>query len=169
MEAGQPLVLTVVRPPVDADEHPWLLTTVDWVRPLAHVKHAGTFGQIYIGAAAERAGYDDAVLVTPGGRIAETTVGNIGFVAGDTVVWPQAPNLPGITRQLLDLHLRDHGCAVVSHPVTCETLDDYDGAFVTNSTGIRAVAGIDGHRFSGDGSRARWLREQYESIPADVI
>lgn len=169
IDRDRPLVLTVVRPPNDSDARPRSLTTVEHTRPLAHLKHVGMFALIRFGNAAEDAGFDDAVLITPDGRIAETTIGNIGFVEGATIVWPDAPQLLGITRQLLDRDLERLGRTVVSRPITPDTLDSYDAAFVTNSTGVAAVARIGDHRFTGDGSRTHWLRERYESIPSDAI
>lgn len=169
IEPGEPLALTVARPPIDADAHPQSLTTADYVRPLAHLKHVGTLAQIHFGTAAEHAGFDDALLVSPDGRIAETTIANIGFIDGETIVWPDAPQLLGITRQLLDAELRRLGRTVVSRPIRPDALDGYDEAFVTNSIGVAPVARIGDHRFTGDGSRTRWLRERYESILGDAI
>ncbi|HZC69600.1 MAG TPA: aminotransferase class IV [Jatrophihabitans sp.] len=170
IDRGRPLVLTVVRPPHDNTARPQSLTTVEYTRPLAHVKHVGMFAQIHFGNAAEHAGFDDAVLITPDGRIAETTIGNLGFVAADaTIVWPDAPQLSGITRQLLDLELERLGRDVVARPITPDTLAGYAEAFVTNSTGVAAVARIGDHAFTADGSGTHWLSERYESIPSDAI
>ena len=75
-----------VRAPVDPAEVPQRLRSVRYVRPVAHLKHVGTFAQIYYGQEAERAGFDDALLVTGQGEAAETTIANIGFVVGGRVV-----------------------------------------------------------------------------------
>jgi hypothetical protein len=39
-----------------------------------------------------------------------------GFVTGDTVVWPSAPALPGITMRLVRAGLRRHGVAFEDRP-----------------------------------------------------
>lgn len=169
IEQDKPLVLTVVRPPIDKPARPQALTPVAYTRPLAHLKHVGTFAQIHFGTAAEQTGFDDAVLIAPDGRVAETSVGNIGFVDGATVVWPEAPQLLGVTRQLLDTDLASLGHGVVSRPITPDALDGYDEAFVTNSSGVAPVARIGDHVFPGDGSRTQWLRERYESTPWEPI
>jgi branched-subunit amino acid aminotransferase/4-amino-4-deoxychorismate lyase len=78
------------------------LRPVSYTRPFAHLKHVGTFALIRYGNEAERAGFDDALLTTANGEIAETTIANIGFVAGCRVTWPTAPALRGIGQQLLE-------------------------------------------------------------------
>ena len=80
-----------IRPPVEADERTQSLLPVAYSRPFAHIKHVGSFAQIRYGIQANKAGYDDAVLVTSDGRICESTVANIGFFDRDTVVWPEHP------------------------------------------------------------------------------
>ncbi|MET9618809.1 aminotransferase class IV [Kitasatospora indigofera] len=50
-------------------------------------------------------GYGEAWLVGQGGVIAEGSITNVGFVEGDTVVWPDAPVLQGIAMQVLGREL----------------------------------------------------------------
>jgi len=98
-------VMVTVRPPAAPPGRPQALRTVSYERPAAHLKHAGTFGQIYFGLRAERDGFDDALLTGPGGIISEAAISNIGFFDGDAVIWPDAPALHGITMQLLEQRL----------------------------------------------------------------
>ena len=106
---GQTHDLVAVRAPADPSEVPQRLRSVTYARPVAHLKHVGTFPLIYYGQEAERAGFDDALLVTGQGEAAETTIANIGFVVGGRVVWPTAPALHGIGQQLLEAALPDSG------------------------------------------------------------
>ena len=104
-----PSIMVVVRPPGEQPAVPQRLTAVSYLRPVAHIKHAGTFGQIYHGEAAERAGFDDALLTGRGGVISEGTITNIGFFDGNALIWPSAPLLAGITMQLVSTALAERG------------------------------------------------------------
>src|SRR4051794_31177347 len=95
--AGEPAPTVTVRPPGDPPARPQRLLSVPYLRPVAHVKHLGDFGQTYYGRLARREGFDDALLTGPGGEVAEAAIANVGFLDGDTVVWPDAPQLAGIT------------------------------------------------------------------------
>jgi len=87
----RPSVMVVVRSPGGPSAARQRLTAVAYERPVAHIKHVGTFGQIWHGLAAERAGFDDALLTGLGGVIAEVATANIGFFDGATGTWPSAP------------------------------------------------------------------------------
>jgi branched-subunit amino acid aminotransferase/4-amino-4-deoxychorismate lyase len=144
---GQTHDLVAVRPPIDPSETPQRLRPVSYIRPFAHLKHVGTFAQIRYGNEAERAGFDDALLTTAQGEIAETTIADIGFVAGRRVTWPTAPALHGIGQQLLEVALPAGGLTVEHAPVRLTDVPGFNGAFVVNSTGVVPVAEIDGHQF----------------------
>jgi branched-subunit amino acid aminotransferase/4-amino-4-deoxychorismate lyase len=64
--AGQPSVLVTVRAPAEPPDRPQRLQSVAYQRPVPHLKHTGTFGQIHYGLAAERSGFDDALFTTDG-------------------------------------------------------------------------------------------------------
>lgn len=160
-------VLTVVRPPLDASRTPVTLRSVRWTRGIPEVKHAGTFPQRQLAREAERAGFDDALLVTPEGLVSETTIANIGFVRGWDVVRPDAPALAGITQTLLAGALPGHGFSSRTEPVQLADVARFEGAVLSNSIGIEPVARIDGHTYSG--SPARILDEIYRSIPAELL
>ena len=57
---GRLSVMTVQRPPVAANNDPVTLLPVEYQRPVAHLKHVGTFCKIFHAVQAERAGFDDA-------------------------------------------------------------------------------------------------------------
>jgi branched-subunit amino acid aminotransferase/4-amino-4-deoxychorismate lyase len=164
-----PSIMVVVRPPAEPPALPQRLATVRYERPVAHLKHVGTFGQIYYGRAAERAGFDDALLTGPGGVIAEGAITNIGFFDGTTVVWPSAPLLAGITMQLVTGALAEGG--IPSRPDTVRLADllSFRSAFVTNSLGVAPVAQVDDQLLPADPEFTRTLTEAYESVPWDPI
>src|SRR5580658_3775122 len=56
-----------------------------------------------------QAGFDDALLTGPDGVISEGAITNIGFFDGNTVLWPSAPSLAGITMQLVAGALAERG------------------------------------------------------------
>src|ERR1044072_2752365 len=108
---GRPEVslLVTVRPPARMAEVPQSLMSVPYLRPVPHIKHLGGFGQSYYGRLAVAAGFDDALLTGPDGLVAEGAIANIAFLAGDEVVWPAAPVLDGIAKQVLERELAAAG------------------------------------------------------------
>lgn len=165
----RPSVMVVVRPPGEPPAAPQRLTAVPYERPVAHLKHAGTFGQIWHGQAAERAGFDDALLTGPGGVIAEGTISNIGFFDGKAVIWPDSPALAGITMQLVISVLDRHGTPSRRDTVRVAGLSSFRAAFVTNSLGVAPVRQIDDQVLGVDPDFIRDLAEAYDSVPWDRI
>ncbi|MCO6000042.1 aminotransferase class IV family protein [Actinoallomurus rhizosphaericola] len=162
-------VMVIVRPPGGMPPDPQSLQTVEYQRPVAHIKHVGAFGQIYHGAAAERAGFDDALLTAPGGVISETSIANIGFFDGGSVVWPDAPLLAGITMQLLEPALAARGLPSRRRTVRVADLPSFDTVFVSNSGGVAPVGRVDDVTLPIDPKLVGILLEAYESVPWDVI
>ncbi|MFD3662303.1 aminotransferase class IV [Streptomyces sp. NPDC058659] len=148
----------------DAPGAPQRLMSVDYLRPAAHIKHLGGFGQDYHRTAARRAGYDEALLTSPNGDIAEGAVTNIAFWDGTSVVWPSAPHLTGITMSLLEPLLGS-----VRRPVSLGDLGGYRAAFVTNSRGIAPVSGIDTVGFAVDEDLMKRVYSAYESVEWDAL
>ncbi|MER7946959.1 aminotransferase class IV [Streptomyces sp. NPDC096079] len=161
---GVRTVVTVADPAPDRPGAPQRLTTVDYWRPAPHIKHLGGFGQAYHGEAARRAGFDDALLTSPYGEIAEGAVTNIAFWDGTSVVWPSAPCLTGITMSLLEPRLES-----VRRPVTLADLPGYRAAFVTNSRTIAPVTAIDEVEFEVDEELMGRVFAAYEAVEGDEI
>lgn len=157
-------VMITVRPPAVMPETPQSLMSVPYERPVPHIKHLGSFGQIYHGKAAVRAGFDNALLTGPGGVIAEGAVTNIAFWDGTSVVWPDAPSLLGTTMALIEPLLPS-----VRRRVTLDGLSPYRAAFVTNSQGVAPVRRIDGTEFSVDAELMARVAGVYEAVPWDEI
>ena len=139
-------VMVSVRPPASAPADPQGMQTVEYQRPLAHIKHASGFGQSYYGGLAQANGFDEALFLGPGGVICEGSITNIGFIDGDAIVWPDAPALRGVMMQVLQRELDRTGAAWRYEAVHVADLASFAGAFVTNSHGMATVARINDRR-----------------------
>ena len=162
-------VMVAVRPPADPPDTPQSLMSVPYQRPMPTIKHAGTFAQIYYGRLAERHGFDDALLTAADGSISEATISNIAVYDGDTVIWPDAPCLAGITMQLLQTGLGGAGVATRRAPVRLADVPSVAAAFVTNSRGVAPVARIDDTTIPVDAGLMRTVGELYGSVAWDPI
>jgi branched-subunit amino acid aminotransferase/4-amino-4-deoxychorismate lyase len=168
--AAEPSVVVLVRPPVDMPRTPQRLRSVRYLRPQAHIKQVGgSFGQSYHGRAARTAGFDDALLTADDGAVSETSIANIGFFDGSAIIWPDAPALLGITKQLLQRHGPSAGLASKSGRITLDDVPDYRAAFVANSQGLAPVSAIDGVPLPVDDDFMAALYDVYESAPWDAI
>lgn len=152
---GRPSVMVGVFPPVPPlSGDPLRLQVQTYAREAAHLKHAATFGLIRARRLARAEGFDDALFAGADGRVSEGSLWNIGFLEGDTVVWPEAPMLAGVSRSLIRDHLSEVGLSGVSRIVEVDDLAGFDGAFITNSaTPACAVGAIDGHTYGDAGDR----------------
>jgi branched-subunit amino acid aminotransferase/4-amino-4-deoxychorismate lyase len=165
-----PEVLIRTGPPHEPESKPLRLRSVRYERVLPEVKHVGTFGLVHHMREAKIAGYDDALFLDNSGRVSEASIWNVGFLDHGTIVWPEAPVLPGITLQLLQQGLRDNGISQETRPVFPADLPGFDATFVTNSeTPGRPVASVDDVALRSDRDIARLLAETYETRPQDEI
>lgn len=166
---AEPTIIVTVKPPGGAATGPQRLRSVAYQRPLAHLKQLGHVGQRRAAQVARDNGFDDALLVAPDGRMAETTTANIGFLAGSTVVWPDAPLLRGITMQLLERELAARDLPSRRAPLRPADAASYDAVILSNARGIAVVGEIDDIRVSLDPGRVRELTDIYESVAWDPI
>jgi branched-subunit amino acid aminotransferase/4-amino-4-deoxychorismate lyase len=135
------------------------------VRDLPHLKHVATMGLIRHRKLAKADGFDDALFTGPDGRISEGTIWNLALWDGETVVWPRAPQLAGITMQLLRPRLPS-----VSRPVRGADLAGFRGAVATYSSWPgQPIASIDEVTFPDTGELARLMLAAWETVPAEVI
>jgi branched-subunit amino acid aminotransferase/4-amino-4-deoxychorismate lyase len=155
-------VMVTVAPPREAATAPQRLRSVPYTRPFPHLKHLGGFAQAHYTELVRREGYDDALLVAPDGLVTEGATTNIGFFDGDTVVWPDAPVLLGVTMQLVN--------TVLAEPprlaeIRLEDLSAYGAAFLTNARGIVPVGSVDDLEFPVDTTRMKLLADAYATVP----
>jgi branched-subunit amino acid aminotransferase/4-amino-4-deoxychorismate lyase len=153
-----------VRPPATDPPSPQRLQVVTYQRPLAHLKHSGGFAQEYYRRRAERAGFDEILLTGPDGAIAEGGITNVAFLDGDTLVWPDAPHLAGVTMQLLENAVPSR-----HHPVHVDDLRTSEGGFLTNSHGVAVIASVDDIVLPVAAAMERRLRTAYAAVAWDVI
>lgn len=130
---NDPAVLVRTAPPSDGPGGPLRLATVEHERPLAAIKHVGEVAKTYYLRKAAAKGFDEAAFVDAQGRISEATIWNLVFWDGDTVVWPEAEMLAGITMQIVQRQLKTLGVAQRQRPVTRESVRRLAGAAVMNS------------------------------------
>ncbi|MFF3272368.1 aminotransferase class IV [Streptomyces chrestomyceticus] len=164
-----PATLVTVKPPAPEPAAAQRLRSVPYQRPAAHIKHLGEFGQGLHLRQVTAAGFDEGLLVAPDGTVAEGTITNVGFVAGGTVVWPDAPALEGTTMLVLRQELERAGVPWREQAVHLDDLASFDGAFVSNSRGVAAVALVDDIPFPADADLVRAVTGLYAAAPWDAI
>lgn len=139
-------------------------------REAPHLKHVATFGLLRARRAAKAAGFDDALFRDHDGRISEGSLWNIGFLSGDTVVWPDAPMLAGVTQALLSNGLPLQGFAQTTQPVAAADLAHFDAAFICNSaTPAASVTAISDYAFEPKPDLIHRLTDAWSSQPRQVI
>ncbi|MEU8547756.1 aminotransferase class IV [Streptomyces roseoverticillatus] len=168
-EPGDRTVTAVILRPAVPEPGPQRLRSVPYSRPTAHLKHVGVFGQAYHLRQVKAAGFDEALLVEPDGTVAEGAITNVGFLEGDTVVWPSAPALDGITMLVLQRELDRSGLPWRRQAVRLDEVARFDAAFVCNSVGVSTVSLIDDVRFPLNAESVRTLKRLYETAAWDVI
>jgi branched-subunit amino acid aminotransferase/4-amino-4-deoxychorismate lyase len=162
---GRPSVLVVVRPPAEAPGRPQRLQSVVYQRPVPHIKHTGTFGQIHYGLLAERDGFDDALFTGADGTVSEAAISNIGGYRDQMITWPDAPMLRGITMQLLERNLPGAGLRSRHGAVRLSDLGSFEAVFLTNSLGVAPVALVDDHVLPADAGTIATLAGLYQRSP----
>ena len=166
----QPRVLTTLSPPASLLATPLRLQTQVYAREVPHLKHAATFGLTRARRQAVLAGFDDALFVDAERRISEGSIWNIGFVQGETVIWPEAPMLAGTGQALLQRGMADLGLDSETRPVRLSDLAIFDAAFICNSaTPACAVAAVDGHAFSPAEAMIARLNHRIRRTQADGV
>ena len=158
-------VMVTVRPPAQAPAVPQALRSVVYQRPVPHIKHTGSFGQIHYGLRAEREGYDDVLLIDRDGVVSEAGIANVLCHDGDTFVWPDAPALPGLTMLLLDRA----GLGGQRRTIRRADLPSCAAVFLTNSSGVAPVGRVDDQDIPGNPEITKRLTGLYASIPWEVI
>jgi branched-subunit amino acid aminotransferase/4-amino-4-deoxychorismate lyase len=165
---ASPHVLVTTRSASLSTPSPMRLQAASYQREMPTTKHVGLFGAMHRRRAAQRDGFDDVLFLNPDGTISEIATSNIGFAKDDSLIWPKAAYLWGVTMTLLH-QARDE--PVVMEPLTLSDLTGMDAAFATNAaTGVRPVASVDGtHWESSKHPMLKELSEQYADIPGEMI
>ena len=159
-----PKVMTVIAPPPPPLADSVLVQPQTYVRDTAHLKHTATFPLIHARRVAREAGFDDALFADADGLISEGSLWNIGFLTGDTVVWPQAPMLEGIAQALISRGLAAVGLTERHAPVHLIDIAAFDAAFLCNSaTPACPITAIGDHVFGAAPERIDRLARAWSS------
>ncbi|WP_189082969.1 aminotransferase class IV [Mangrovihabitans endophyticus] len=165
--AGTPQLLVTTRPAGPHDPPPVRVRTVRYERDVPQVKHTGLFGPLHQRRRAQQDGYDDALFLDADGLVSEGVTWNIGFFDGDTVIWPLADALPGVTMRLIE---RAYDGPQRREPVGISQLPAMAAAFTTNAAvGIRAVAAVDTVGFDPGHPVLDALRRRYAQVAPEPL
>ncbi|MER6444049.1 aminotransferase class IV [Streptomyces venezuelae] len=167
-DGKNPHVLVNLRPAGTAPPSPLTAKTFTFTRDNAEVKHLGLHPQLRLRRDAQLAGFDDAVFLEPDGRISEGATWNLGFIDQyGTVIWPDAPVVPGTTMLLLQSLGTPNQ---VTAPVRRADLAHLVAAFATSTTaGVRPVSALDNSQFANRHSALTALRDAYTAIPHERL
>ncbi|MDX3231392.1 aminotransferase class IV family protein [Streptomyces sp. ME19-01-6] len=130
---GESEMLVRTGPPSSGPEGPLALAAVEHERFLPAVKHVGEVAKTYFLRQAVAQGFDDAAFVDRRGRLSEATIWNLAFWDGDSVVWPAAEVLGGITMSIVRRQLDRLGVPQRFQEVTLADLPTLAGGVVMNS------------------------------------
>ncbi|EHR60614.1 aminotransferase class IV family protein [Saccharomonospora cyanea] len=159
-------VLVRTGPAAYAPTGPLTLATVEHERFLPGVKHVGEVAKTHLLRRAVRRGFDDTAFVDRRGRLSEATIWNLAFADGDTVVWPQADVLGGVTMGVVRRQLDRLGVPQRVRDVTLADLPRLTGAVVLNSwTPGVPVSRIDAVELPDSPSLASLLHDAYAAEP----
>ncbi|MGJ0184978.1 aminotransferase class IV [Corynebacterium glyciniphilum] len=126
-------LLVKVTAPAQPPVGPLSLDVVRHERHLPDIKHVGEVGKTLFLRQANAQGFDDAAFVDHSGRLSEAPIWNLAFWDGDTVVWPEAAILPGMTMQILRRRLEAMGVPQQTRPVRLTDVEGRLSAVVMNS------------------------------------
>lgn len=162
---AQVSVMVSVSDPQRPAPGPISLKAVCYQRPIAHIKHVGSFPQLYYRRLARTEGFDDALLTNDRELVSETATANIGFLLGDRVIWPEAPSLRGITLQLLEEEFLNVGFSSETRHVSTRDLASFDLAFTINSIGISPVGRVGGTTIPVSTPLLQRIQQAYDGSP----
>ncbi|MGZ8713795.1 MAG: branched-chain amino acid transaminase [Mycobacterium sp.] len=146
----------------------WQRNGINAVPPLA--KATGAYVNSALAkVAAVRAGYDDALMLTPTGHVAEASAANIFVVRdGELITPPISDNiLAGVTRDTVITLARDLGLTISEQSLTRSELYVADEAFLTGTAAeIVPVASVDDRptAAAGCGPVTARLRDAFNDV-----
>ena len=163
-DPAQPDVLIAVASAPASPTQPLRVKSFRYERDAPMVKHVGTFALFHHRRLAQQAGFDDALFVDHDSNISEGSIWNVAFFDGKRVVWPNARQLEGVSKQLLKRGLEQRGIESIDATVPLSRIADFRAAFFTNSgQPVRAIACIDAATFAFDGEFVELLTACYDS------
>ncbi|HUN33589.1 MAG TPA: aminotransferase class IV [Trebonia sp.] len=162
-------LIVTVRGPQEMPRRPHALRVRHFQRPLARLKHVGSWGQGWSHDSALAAGFDEGLLCDEEGRISEGAITNVGFWRDGGVIWPEARKLDGITMLVLQRELKARGVPQAETIVRVQDLPDYDGMILCNSRGWAPVGRVDDTPIRHDDAFTDVIAAAYADCPLDQI
>ena len=162
-------VIVTVRGPREMPDRPHSMTAQHFQRPLARLKHVGSWGQGRFHDLATAAGFDEGLLIDETGRISEGTITNVGFWRDGFVIWPAAPKLDGVTMLVLQRQLRLAGVPQIEAVVRVQDLASYQGMLLCNSRGWAPVIRVDDISIPPADAFTDAISIAYDKCPLDQI
>lgn len=159
-------LLVKITDPATPPAGPLSLDAVEHERHLPRVKHVGEVSKTLLLRRANARGFDDAVFTDRSGQLSEATIWNVSFWDGQSVIWPRAKVLPGVTMQILARRLGAMGVPQQTKEVRLSELGRRHAAAVMNSwsPGIPVVR-IGDQPLRQDPEFLRILHAAYEQEP----
>ena len=169
-DAATPDVLIGVSNAPAHSTQPLRVKSFVYEREVPKVKHVGTFALFHHRRLAQQAGFDDALFVDRDGNVSEGSVWNVAFFDGQRIVWPNARQLEGSSKQLLKRGFAKQGVESIDANVALSRIGDFEAAFFTNAAQpVRFIASIDAIAFAADDRLAALLAACYDSNPPQRI
>lgn len=155
-------VLVKVTAPATPPVGPLTLDIVRHERHLPQIKHVGEVGKTLFLRQANSRGFDDAAFEDRFGRLSEATIWNLAFWDGESVIWPKADYLPGVTMQILARRLEIMGVEQRTCEIRRSDISEQFSAVLMNSwtPGI-PVSWLGDGRMTQDIALIRILDEAY--------
>ncbi|MBP0459973.1 aminotransferase class IV [Streptomyces montanisoli] len=164
------VMVSLTDPVPETPQTPWRVRSIPYVRDSAHLKHTATMGLTGARRAAKSQGFDDALFTGPDGLVIEGSIWNLGLWDGETVTWPQAPKLPGITEQLLTSGLHRIGVPTRPRPVVVQDLARYQSAFASYSwCPAQPLASVDDISFANRSEVFTLLGKAWDSVRWETV
>ncbi|HTU73959.1 MAG TPA: aminotransferase class IV [Trebonia sp.] len=162
-------LIVTVRGPESMPDRPHAMTAQHFQRPLARLKHVGSWAQGKYHDSALAAGFDEGLLTDEEGRISEGVITNVGFWRDGSVTWPEAPKLDGIMMLALRRQLAVQGIPQAEAIVRVQDLPAYDGMILCNSRGWAPVGRVDDTPIRRDDAFTDAISAAYDDCPRDEI
>ncbi|WP_159620045.1 aminotransferase class IV family protein [Ruania rhizosphaerae] len=163
-------ILVKITDPATPPTGPLSLDAVEHERHLAHVKHVGEVSKTHLLRRANARGFDDAAFTDRSGRLSEATIWNLALWDGESVIWPRAEILTGVTMRILTRRLRVLGVSQQTRDVGLDELGTHLCAVVMNSwtPGI-PIARIGDAPLGHDVEFTRLLHSAYGEEPLEAV
>jgi branched-subunit amino acid aminotransferase/4-amino-4-deoxychorismate lyase len=169
-DAAKPDVLISVSAALSVSTQPLRVKSFVYERDVPQVKHVGTFPLFHHRRLAQQGGFDDALFVDRNENVSEGSIWNVAFFDGERIVWPNSPQLEGVSKQLLKRGFAQRGVESIDASVPLSRIGDFRAAFFTNSgQPVRFIERIDDAAFACDDGLGVLLAACYDCNPPQRI